>query len=138
MNCDMCYVRLSKEEMEKLGRLRTADEWLTLAKQMQEAGTLFILLTGGEPLLYPEFKKVYMGLRKMGMILTVNTNGTLINEKWADFFGKEKPRRINITLYGADERAYEELCHYPGGFERTMRGIRLLKERGVDVKIKVQ
>lgn len=88
MNCDMCYVRLSKEEMENLGRLRTADEWLTLAKQMQEAGTLFILLTGGEPLLYPEFKKVYMGLRKMGMILTVNTNGTLINEKWADFLRK--------------------------------------------------
>lgn len=43
MNCDMCYVRLSNEEMENLGRLRTADEWLTLAKQMQEAGTLFYL-----------------------------------------------------------------------------------------------
>ena len=25
MNCDMCYVRLSREEMERQGRLRTAD-----------------------------------------------------------------------------------------------------------------
>lgn len=135
MNCDMCYVRLSNEEMENLGRLRTADEWLTLAKQMQEAGTLFILLTGGEPLLYPEFKKVYMGLRKMGMILTVNTNGTLINEKWADFFAENLPRRINITLYGTTEETYEKLCHYSDGFQRTLQGIRLLRERNIDVKI---
>lgn len=28
MNCDMCYVRLSREEMERKGRLCTADEWL--------------------------------------------------------------------------------------------------------------
>lgn len=25
MNCDMCYVRLSKQAMESKGRLRTAD-----------------------------------------------------------------------------------------------------------------
>ena len=36
----------------------------------------------------------------MGMILTINTNGTLIDETWADFFAQHPPRRINITLYG--------------------------------------
>lgn len=35
MNCDMCYVRLSKEEMEAQGRLRTLQEWLEIAGQMQ-------------------------------------------------------------------------------------------------------
>ena len=52
MNCRMCYVRLSKEEMKEKGRLRTAREWLELAHQMRDSGTLFIILTGGEPLLY--------------------------------------------------------------------------------------
>ena len=103
--------------------------------QMKEAGTLFVLLTGGEPLLYPGFREVYLGLRKMGMILTVNTNGTLLDEGWADFFAQHPPRRMNITLYGADEEAYEKLCHYPGGFEKTIRAIRLLRARNVDVKI---
>ena len=96
---------------------------------------LFLLLTGGEPFLYPEFRKLYMGLRKMGMILTINTNGTLIDEDLAAFLGANKPRRVNITLYGTDEKAYAELCHYPGGFEKTMNGIRLLRKYGVDVKI---
>ena len=135
MNCDMCYVRLSREEMERQGRLRTADEWLEIGRQMKEAGVLFLLLTGGEPFLYPYFRKLYLGLREMGMILTINTNGTLIDEELAEFFGKYKPRRVNITLYGTDEETYADLCHYPGGFEKTLQGIRLLRENGVDVKV---
>lgn len=135
MNCDMCYIRRDRSEVESGGGLRTAEEWIGLGEEMRKAGVLFLLLTGGEPLLFPDFQRLYLELKRMGMVLTINTNGTLLDKKWADFFGREKPRRINITLYGADERAYEELCHYPGGFERAMRGIRLLKERGVDVKI---
>ena len=126
MNCDMCYVRLSKEEMEAQGRLRTLQEWLEIAGQMQKSGVLFLLLTGGEPLLYPDFKELYLKLQDMGMILTINTNGTLIDEEMAAFFGKNKPRRINITLYGSDEKAYRNLCHYPGGFAKVIMGIRLL------------
>lgn len=135
MNCDMCYVRLGREEMEAKGRLHTADEWLEIGRQMKDAGVLFLLLTGGEPFLYPDFRRLYLELRKMGMIITINTNGTLIDEDLAEFFGKYKPRRVNITLYGTDEETYANLCHYPGGYEKTLRGIRLLREQGVDVKV---
>lgn len=135
LNCDMCYVRLTPAELAAQGRLRTAEEWLALAEQMQRAGVLFLLLTGGEPLLYPGFRTLFSGLKRMGFILTVNTNGTMIDEDWADFFAAHRPRRVNITLYGADGAAYARLCHAPDGFERTMRGIRLLRERNVDVRV---
>ncbi len=137
MNCDMCYVRLSREEMERQGRLRTAEEWLAVARQMRDAGTLFLLLTGGEPLIYPEFKPLYLALRELGFLITINTNGTLIDEDWAAFFGQHKPRRINVTLYGADEQAYASLCHYPDGFARVTRGVSLLREQGVEVKLAI-
>ncbi len=135
MSCEMCYVRLGRSKMEAQGSLRTADEWIRLGEEMQEAGVLMLMLTGGEPLLFPEFRRLYLALRNMGMILTVNTNGTLLDEEWADFFGKHKPRRMNITLYGAKEETYESLCHYPGGYEKTRKAIRLLHDKGVDVKI---
>ena len=135
MNCDMCYVRLSCAEMEAQGRLRSLDEWLHVAEEMKDTGTLFLLITGGEPLLYPDFKQLYLKMKDMGFVITINTNGTLIDETWADFFGKHKPRRINITLYGADDQAYRELCHYPGGFDKVIHAVKLLKEREVDVKL---
>lgn len=135
MNCDMCYVRLTVEEMNKLGRLRTVEEWLEIGRQMQKAGVLFLLLTGGEPLLYPGFKDIYLGLKKLGMIITINTNGTLMDEEWAEFFGENKPRRINITLYGSNEKVYNDLCHYPQGFHKVITAVKLLKGWNIDVKI---
>ena len=71
----------------------------------------------------------------MGFVLTVNTNGTLIDEGWADFFARHKPWRVNITLYGSSEETYEKLCRCPSGYEKAVKAVRLLKERGVDVKI---
>lgn len=136
MNCRMCYIRMSKEEMDKKGsKLLTWKEWLAIARQMKEAGTVFLLLTGGEPLLYPEFKKLYLGLRELGMILTVNTNGTLINEEWVMFFAQYKPRRINITLYGINELSYQKVCDYGPGYQKTINAIHLLKKNNVPVKI---
>ena len=55
MNCGMCYVRLSRPEMDLQGHLHSAAEWISLARQMQKSGTLFLLLPGGEPLLFPDF-----------------------------------------------------------------------------------
>ncbi len=131
MDCKMCYVRITREEMEEQGRMLTCDEWLRIAKEACDKGMLDLLLTGGEPLLYPEFKRLYTEISKMGVILEVNTNGTLIDEEWADFFRENGVRKLNITLYGKDNATYAELCNNPNGFTQIMRAARLLKERGV-------
>lgn len=135
MNCDMCFIRLNQEEMSHIGRLKTADEWLDIARQMKKAGTLFVLLTGGEPFLYPEFIKLYKGLKDLGMIITINTNGTLVTEEIAEVLGQDKPRRVNITLYGASNETYHNLCHNPQGFDQTIRGIELLLKHHIDIKL---
>ena len=74
LDCKMCYVRKSKTEMDAEGRMLSCDEWLSIADEAVEAGTLFLLLTGGEPLLYPEFRRLYSALAQKGLILSVNTN----------------------------------------------------------------
>lgn len=135
MNCDMCFVRLTPEQMGQQGTLLSIGEWLELAESMQKAGTLFVTITGGEPLLYPGFRELYLRLKQLGMYLTINTNGTLLDEEWADFFAHNLPRRINITIYGKDNAAYKKLCHFPEGYDRAVNAIRLLRERKVDVKI---
>ena len=137
MNCDMCYVRLSPAEVARQGRLLTMREWLEIARQMRDSGTLFLLITGGEPLTYPDFRQLYQQIQQLGMLVAINTNGTLIDEDWADFFAANKPRRVNITLYGPDEETYEKLCHFPGGFGRTVQAIRLLRSRGVEVRVSI-
>lgn len=131
MNCKMCYIRMSRQQMEQHGRMLSCDEWLHIAEGMREAGVLFLMLTGGEPLMYPDFERLYEGLTKMGFVMTMNTNGTLIDERWADLFVANPIRRLNITLYGADDETYARLCHHPKGFTQVMNAVRLLDERGL-------
>ena len=42
---------------------------------------------------------------------------------------------MNVTLYGASEETYKNLCHYKNGYEKTMHAIQLLIEAGIDVKV---
>lgn len=135
MDCKMCYVKMTKEQMNKAGRKTTFDEWIDLAKQAKEMGTLFLLITGGEPFLDKDFKKLYIELYNMGFIISINSNATLIDEKQVEWLSKYKPRCVNVTLYGASNETYKELCNNPKGFDQATRGIKLLKEAGIQVKI---
>lgn len=131
MDCRMCYVRLSRTEMEAQGKMLSCDQWLDIVRQGVDQGMLYLLLTGGEPLLYPEFRRLYRELIRMGLVLRINTNGTLIDESWADFFAEQGIRMMSITLYGKDNASYGSLCRNPQGFTQVIRAARLLKERNI-------
>ena len=135
MDCRMCYIRMSPEEMHRQGKMLNAEEWLSIGRQAAEKGALFILLTGGEPLLHPEFKEIYKGLRALGICVTINTNGTLITEEIADMWQQDLPRRVNISLYGSSDDIYGHYCRNSKGFTQVMHGIKLLKERNISVKL---
>lgn len=136
MACKMCYVRMSPEELAATGkRLRTADEWLALAREAKEQGMLLLLLTGGEPFLYPEFRRLYTGLRQMGFVISINSNATLITEETVAWLKENPPQRINITLYGASDATYARLCGHPTGFTQVTRAIELLRDAGISVKL---
>ncbi len=135
MNCGMCYIRMTPEEMHHNGRLRTLAEWKEIADQALEAGAQFILLTGGEPMLYPGFSDIYTYLRARGTFVTVNTNATQITPEIIKTFQTNYPRRVNVSLYGASNEVYERLCSCANGYDQAMRGIRMLLEAGVATKL---
>lgn len=131
--CKMCYVKETAPGLPVMDR----NAWLDIARQAADAGTMFVALSGGEPLLHPDFRQIYSGLKKLGMVVTINTNATLIDEEMADFLAKDMPRRVNVTLYGASEEVYERLCGNGKAFEKAIRGIEWMLERGIPVKINI-
>lgn len=134
MDCKMCFAKMTKQEMEAHAPMRTYSEWLEITEQASRAGCVFMLLTGGEPFLYPDFDKLYYGLKRQGYIVSVNSNGTLITEKTAEWLAKDPPRRMNITLYGASDETYAKLCGNPRGFTQVMNGVGHLIRCGISVK----
>jgi radical SAM protein with 4Fe4S-binding SPASM domain len=120
---------MDREEMAELeGRERTAEEWIAMAKEIQEAGAIGLLLTGGEPLLRPDFPMIYQEIAKLGFMLTLYTNATLITPGLMEVLRKYPPHRIGITVYGASQDTYEKVTGNPEAYDRMLQGVRLLRQ----------
>lgn len=129
----MCYVHRPEEDRRVSGKLLPASFWLEAASQAAEAGMLVLSLTGGETLTYPHLDELMEGLSGLGLLISFNTNGTLVDEKRADWFLKHPPAKINISLYGASDGTYERLTGMADGFARVSRGVELLQAAGLNV-----
>ena len=135
-SCKMCYVRKTMKEVKEHSRpILTLDDWRRIAKEARDAGMLYLLLTGGEPLLWPDFWTLYEELADMGFMISINTNGSLIDEEAIARFKKKSPHQFNITLYGASDDTYYRLCGAKGVFGKVDTAIRRLQEEGMLVKI---
>lgn len=134
--CKMCYVRkTAKEVAESPRQIMTNKHWLQIAEEARAAGMLYLLLTGGEPLLVPEFWRLYETLIQMGFLISINTNGSLIDKNAVERLKRNPPRRVNITLYGASDAAYEALCGVKGVFHTVDQAITELQSAGIAVKL---
>lgn len=134
-NCRMCYVHLKPEQIPQYGRELTAKEWIRIAQEAKEAGTTWLCVTGGEPLMHPEFETIWKELSQMGFFITLQTNASLIQGKMARLLAEYPPRGVKITLYGSNDEVYEEVCQVKEGFTRVDQGIRNLAEMKVPVQL---
>lgn len=131
-NCKMCYVHNSDCNKMRESEL-SAEWWINLGREAVEAGMVFLLITGGEPLIRDDFAEIYTELCKMGCVVSINSNGYLINDKIKELFKKYPPNRINISIYGSDDDTYETFTGVRG-FSRVIRNVEELRNMGIDVR----
>ena len=133
-NCPMCYVHLSNEEVSARGGELTAQQWLDIAKAAKDKGMIFALLTGGEPLVRKDFFEIYDGMREMGLMISINSNGSMLEGKILERFLENPPFRFNISLYGGCNKTYQNMCGLPV-YDQVKENIRSLRQAGVDVSL---
>ena len=135
LDCKMCYIHNKANDRAVIEQEKPTEWWLDLAKKAQEKGMLLLLLTGGECMLRKDFEEIYLACKKMGLLVTINTNATLIDEEKIRLFKKYPPQRVNITLYGMSRETYGNLCGAPEAFNKVLWAIKALKEAGINIKI---
>lgn len=135
LHCKMCYIRRDETEYITNNEI-SADDWIRLGEQAFNEGTLFLLLTGGEPILRKDFRKIYEALNKMGFIITIYTNATLIDEDFVNWIIKFPPSKIGITLYGGSSESYEAVTGSKLAFDKTIKGIDLLIKNNINIKLR--
>ena len=136
LNCRHCYINLPAGDKAAKTRELTAAEIEGLAGEAASLGAVWCLATGGEPLLRKDFFDIYLALRRKGLLVSLYTNATLINAEHIRFFKKHPPRDIEVTVYGVTRETYEAVTRVQGSFAAFRRGLDLLLESGVKVRLK--
>lgn len=131
-SCKMCYVHSSECNLQK--DEMSAEWWIETGKKAAEAGMIFLLLTGGEPLLREDFPYIYTELKKLGFVISINTNGYLLSGRIAELFKKNPPSRLNVSLYGSSDDTYERLTGVRG-FSTVIKNIEDMRSSGIDVRL---
>lgn len=130
LRCVHCYIR------DNISADLSTAQWLSILDQIADAGCLQLLLTGGEPLLRQDFMQLYVHAKRLGMLVAVFTNGTLLTPEHIAMFRDLPPRYVEISVYGASEETCARVTGVKGAFARCLQGVDALQAGGIEVAMK--
>ncbi|HWP97013.1 MAG TPA: radical SAM protein [Syntrophomonadaceae bacterium] len=136
LKCKMCYVCRPVNDQDAKSQELTAKQWIQLAREARDAGVLTLTLTGGEVFLRQDFKEIYEALARMGFILQIYTNGTIITPDIVKWLSKIPPSRVSITLYGGSAETCANVTGYAYAYDRMLRAVDLLNNAGILTEMK--
>jgi len=131
LQCRHCYF-VAKEG----DRPPTLEKAERLMKELADAGVLFLVVSGGEPLTHPQFFEIMKLAKRYSFATKLMTNGTLITEDTIGNFEGLSLVSVDVSLYGREE-IHDRITGVEGSWKRTMNGIRLLAEAGHFLRIKM-
>ncbi len=131
LRCKHCFQ--SSEKNSDRHHLLSIDEWKNIFLQMERTHVLGVIISGGEPLVYPHATDLLREVSHYKMSLSILTNGTLINKDNIDIFSQPN---VSTTVSLDGESAYiHEFLRGNHTFQRTEDAIRLLLRHHASVNI---
>jgi MoaA/NifB/PqqE/SkfB family radical SAM enzyme len=124
-NCRHCWVRLPVKDRAERQEL-PFDEIRRLAGEARQLGCRRWSISGGEPMLRPDFPEIFELLTDHCLPYTINTNGTLITPAIARLLKRRGTKMV--ALYGATQAVHDRITRTPGSFTAVMQGFAYLRE----------
>lgn len=132
-SCPFCYINTP---LAKRHPFYSFDEFKKTADMLIDMGMLFCTLSGGECLIQPNFIDFYSYLKKRGVIVSIFTNGLLINNDMLKIFKEYKPYKIEVSIYGFSDEGFKSATKTNYDYTDVLKNILKLKELGIDIRCK--
>ena len=126
-NCRHCWLRIPARSPEMRGEL-SLDEIKDIVDEARKMGCRHWRISGGEPMVRPDFAELFEYITSEAASYSLNTNGTLITPEIARLMRRKGAKML--ALYGATAEVHDHITRNPGSFEALMQGIAYLKEAG--------
>ncbi len=113
----------------------STDEAMTLIRSLPETGRPIVVFSGGEPLMRPDLFDLAAEAARLSLPTALATNGTIMDEHVAQRIVDVGFRRVSVSFDGPDAKTHDNFRGIDGAFESSVRGVQLLRERGMSVQI---
>jgi radical SAM protein with 4Fe4S-binding SPASM domain len=136
LDCRHCYINLPAADKRARQEELSLEEIREIVDEAVSLGALWCVVTGGEPFLRDDFLDIYLHLKRRGLLVSIFTNATLVTGEHIELFKRFPPRDIEVSVYGVSAETYERITRRAGCFDAFLRGLDLLLESGLNVRLK--
>lgn len=129
--CSHCYAAFAGEQ-----KVLTTAQAEAVIDDLAAFGVPVILFSGGEPLTRPDIRHLAEYAKEKGIRVTFSTNGTLIDDDWADWIQQLGVSYVGISIDGT-EAVHDAFRRQEGAYRKSLAAIRRLRDRKVKVGLRV-
>lgn len=123
LRCGHCYIGQPPRVLDMPPETAAA-----VVREFSDMGGLRLLISGGEPLLYGPLDTFFSAVRDLPVRRVLFTNGTLLDPQ---AMARIDVHEIQFSLDGW--QTGHELLRGTGTFERTIEGVKIAREHGIDI-----
>lgn len=133
--CKHCYVPPAYQRKYRKLQLKTRQVFEVI-DQLKDCGCLYLGFTGGEPLVRPDILAILNYAKKQGFQVILYSNGSKFNQRVVSQLADISPNKIDITIPGMSKHVFESITNVSGSWEAVFKGIKLLRDKKVDLGFK--
>jgi len=129
--CEHCDITKLWQKENK--RYFTPKDVRELSRQADEMGLAHIVITGGEPLVFPDFDEIVKAIDPQKFYITSDTNGWLLDEKRAFHLKEIGVDKIQLSLDSLNAEEHDSFRHAKGSHARALRAIEAAQKAGLNI-----
>ncbi len=131
--CQHCSVK--RFQGKKEGRFFTPKDVAELSRQADDMGLAHIVITGGEPLVFPDFDDIVKAIDPKKFYITSDTNGWNLDEARAQHLKDIGVDKIQLSLDSIIDKEHDAFRCKPGSHERCLKAIEAAQKAGLNILV---
>jgi radical SAM protein with 4Fe4S-binding SPASM domain len=133
-HCKHCY----NDSSSKHNLYFDTKKLYSILNQFKINGVVTVELTGGEPLIHPDFKNIVLHCLNLFDEVTVLTNGYLLDKSLLDDLVKYKKKlTFQVGLHSNTPEYMDQFCGKNGAFDKAKKAIKLLTRRNFKLRVNI-
>jgi MoaA/NifB/PqqE/SkfB family radical SAM enzyme len=129
MRCAHCYGYYAPEKFNRM----EYETFRVLVDALVQMGVVAINITGGDPLMHPDFIRMAEYVSKQPVAWSFLTNGSLVTDRMADEVARFRPGFIQVSIDGGSDETFRLIRGWP--LEKVKEGVRKFTARGLRVLV---